>query len=251
MTTLLDANPVLQGMYRDGRVERPDGTTMELHSRLTPTHAEALYQLVLAERPTHVVEVGMAFGASTLAILTALAELGGDRRLVSLDPMQHSLWEGVGVHSVQRAGFADLHELREAPDYLGLPDLVREGFEAGFAYIDGWHTFDYTLLDAFYADRLLLPGGVMGFNDCDMPAVTRVLRFLTSHRRYEPVDAGLEPAYAVPPGRLARAAWAIGRRAPLGARPNVVQRAVGLRADDQYLRKLETWEPEWDFYADF
>lgn len=250
-TSVLDASPVLRDMYDQRRAIRPDGTTVDIHSRIGPHLADALYQLVLREAPTTVLEVGMAFAASSLAILTALAELGGDRTLISLDPMQHSLWEGTGLHNVERAGLSHLHELCEAPDYLALPRLLEEGCELDLAYIDGWHTFDYTLLDAFYADRMLRPGGIIGFNDCNMPAVTKVVRFMETHRRYEHVDAGLTPEYAAPDRGARRAAWALGRRLPLGARPNAVQRAVGLRADDQYLRKLESWEPDWDFWAAF
>lgn len=251
MTSLTSRNDLLARMYADGWVPGPDGDRVDVHSRLSPEHGEALYQLVLAEQPHRVIEVGMAFGASTLAILTALEELGGDRQLVSLDPLQSTLWRGVGVHNVARCGFADLHELVEETDYVGLPALLRQGRQFDFAYIDGWHTFDYTLLDFFYIDRMLHPGGIVGFNDCDLAAVTKVIDFVRTHRHYDRVDAALTPRYAAPPTRAAKVVWAVGRRLPLGPRPNPIQRAVGTRADDQYLRKREDWEPDWDFFAPF
>ena len=34
-----------------------------------------------------------------------------------------------------------------------------------FIFIDGWHTFDYTLVDMFYADRLLRIGGYLLIDD--------------------------------------------------------------------------------------
>ena len=57
-------------------------------------------------------------------------------------------------------------------------------------YIDGWHTFDYALLDFFYADKLLDTGGLVGFNDCHYPSIERVLRFVVRHRHYREVDVG-------------------------------------------------------------
>lgn len=44
--------------------------------------------------------------------------------------------------------------------------------------------------DVFYADLLLEPGGVICFDDCDMPATPKVLKFLTSHRPYREFAAG-------------------------------------------------------------
>ena len=60
-------------------------------------------------------------------------------------------------------------------DYLALPQLVGDRQTIQFAYIDGWHTFDYTLLDFFYVDKMLDPGGVVAFNDCALPSVRRVI----------------------------------------------------------------------------
>ncbi len=34
-----------------------------------------------------------------------------------------------------------------------------------FIFIDGWHTFDYTLIDFFYADKLLRKDGIILIDD--------------------------------------------------------------------------------------
>ena len=41
--------------------------------------------------------------------------------------------------------------------------LTKKPFD--FIFIDGWHTFDYTLVDMFYADRLLRIGGYLLIDD--------------------------------------------------------------------------------------
>ena len=79
--------------------------------------------------------------------------------------------------------------------YLALPELLRRGATAEFVYIDGWHSFDYALVDFFYADKLLADGGIVGFNDASFRSVHKVLRFVTRYRRYREIDVGLKPDY--------------------------------------------------------
>ena len=86
--------------------------------------------------------------------MSALKRLGGGS-LTSVDPYQLSYFRGAGAEFVKKAGLSDMHTLVVKADYLYLPQLVSEG-QTGkfdFAYIDGNHTFDYTLLDAWYLDH--------------------------------------------------------------------------------------------------
>src|SRR5256885_7845230 len=106
-----------------------------------------------------------------MPILPPLRDAGGGGRLISIDPVQLSDFQGIGVENLRRSGLADRHELHNAYDYFALPKLLESGLKIDFAYIDGWHTFDYALLDFFYVDKMLRPGGVVGFNDCGYRAV--------------------------------------------------------------------------------
>ena len=136
------------------------------HYGVAVEYAVGLYRAVLSRRPQTMVEIGMANGAASLAILSALAQLGGDRKLMSIDPNQSKQWGNAGVKNVAANGFAGLHRLIEEPDYLALPDLLRLGLALEAAYVDGKHSFEYVLLDFFYLDKLLPVSGIIGFNDC-------------------------------------------------------------------------------------
>jgi len=197
-------------------------------------YAVGLYRAVLTKRPQTVLEIGMANGASTLAILSALAQLGGDRLLISIDPGQSGQWKNAGVNNVRANGFSSLHRLIEEPDYLALPDLVRQGLTPEAAYVDGWHTFDYVLLDFFYIDKLLPVGGIIGFNDCGWRAIHRTLRFVVTHRKYSEMDVGLQPNYR---GRNLIAT--VGRR------------VLNQVNNDRWFTKTAQWEPAPNFYASF
>jgi predicted O-methyltransferase YrrM len=232
MPELRFSNPVLESMYVLGEAKDVAGNIHSLHSMASVEYANALYRTVRKYQPTIAVEIGMAYGGSTLAILTALAELGGASTLISVDPFQTTEWSGVGIASVQRAGLGDYHQLIEQPDYLALPHLIEQGMSVDFAYIDGWHTFDYTLLDFWYIDRMLRVGGIVAFNDCGWRAVHKVLRFVKTHRKYKEIDVGLRKEYA-------------------GGKTRLVRRVLDMQVNDRYFQKQQAWEPRWDFYAAF
>ena len=183
----------------------------------------------------------MAFGFSTLAILTALEELGSEGGLISIDPYQARDWHNCGIAAVRRAGLEALHQHIARPDYLALPELLEAGTRLEFAYIDGYHTFDYVLLDFWYIDRLLEVGGVVGFNDCFMKAIHRGINFMLTHRRYRELSVGL-PGDCVDYSR-ARGLIRRLRRIPA--------QLYYRRYSDRYFEKREAWEPAWDFYAEF
>lgn len=167
--------------------------------------------------------------------------LDGEGRLVSIDPRQSSRWQGCGLTSVARAGLAGRHTLTEDVSYAALPRLLAAGGRVDFAYIDGWHTFDYALLDFWYLDKMMAPGAVVGFTDCGLPAIDKVIRFVLSHRRYAELDVGL-------PARYAGVSWwrELGR--VLRRRERA---ATYRRMQDRYFEKREAWEPPWNFYAPF
>ncbi len=234
-------NAVLKELLDTRTSYSTTGNQVEMHSYLIPEYTEALYQTVLQANPKLVVEVGMAFGISSLAILTALEECGGEGRLISIDPYQLTDWQGCGVTSLRRAGLQDRHELIAKFDYIALPQLLEQETRIDFAYIDGWHTFDYTLLDFWYFDKMLPAGAMVAFNDCSYKAVQRVLRFVQTHRKYEEVDVGLAPFH-------------VGRSRKQEVKRRLMGQSLTAYYDlgqDRYFRKTEEWEPAWDFYAEF
>ena len=218
---------------RRGTVTDADGNEVALSSAIWEQHALALHRVVRDRRPRTALEIGMGHAISTLAILSALDEVGGGS-LISIDPNQGTDWRNEGRRNVDQAGLSQYHRVVEEPDYLALPDLLRAGVQVDFAYVDGWHTFDHVVLNAFYIDKMLPTGGVVGFNDCGFPAVWKALRFLTSHRHYREIDVGLDRNYA-------------------SSNPvkSMVRRALRASHEDRYFRKEDDWAPPWNYYKRF
>ena len=202
-----------------------------IDAAISPAFAQALTEQVRRLQPKLAIEIGMANGLSTLAILAGLPL---DGKLISIDPYQDSQWRGEGRRLVEQTDARSRHELRQAPDFLALPELVNEQQALDFAYIDGMHTFDYVALDVFYIDKLLRVGGVVAFNDCGFRSIHKFLRFFRSHRHYAELDAGLPADYR--------------GRNPL---VTLVRRLEGRSNQDRYFRKLDSWEPEHNFFRNF
>ena len=164
--------------------------------------AASLQRVIIENKLRDCLEVGMAMGMSTLAILYAL-ELNGGGHHTAIDPFQTAAppqgFAGVGLAMVERARLSANFEFLEEPSYLALPKMVAEGRLFDFIFIDGYHTFDYTFVDYFYADLLLRDGGILVFDDVMLPMVHKVCWFLETHKAYERLGPKmahpLNPAY--------------------------------------------------------
>jgi len=237
MSNLFKKCPVIEEILVGRSAYTLSGDKIAVHSDIGLAHAEALHETVLRYKPAVVLEVGMAFGVASLSVLSALEEIGQNGKLLSVDPLQTPDWKGCGLASIARAGLKHRHEMHEDFDYNVLPKLLASGLKLDFAYIDGWHTFDYTLLDWWYVDRMLKAGGIAAFNDCSWPAVDKAIQFVVTHRKYTEIDVGLP---------LPRR-----RKLELLNKLSFGLKKLPLPDRDRYFRKDANWEPRWDFYAPF
>lgn len=177
-------NPVLNEILRTNQVRSAEGESLPLHSAVSEEAGRFLQELILEVRPSVSLEIGLAFGVSALFICDALKQIGGKRHLV-IDPDQEGGWRSIGLLNLERAGYRDLVTCYHLPSHRALPRLEAEGIKVDFAFIDGWHTFDHTLVDCFYVDKLLRVGGMLVLDDVDSyPSVHKVCRFLLTNRSY-------------------------------------------------------------------
>lgn len=233
LTRKLPDGEILRSALESQTVFDADGREFPLQSGLANEALVKLQDLVRQEKITQTLEIGMAFGMSTLGILYAL-EGKDNARHFAIDPYQERAIDyfdpskppptekghgGVGLAMVERAGLGGWLEFDDRPDYLALPDLVAQGRKFDLVFIDGYHTFDYTFVDYFFADLLLREGGYLVFDDWMLPPVHKVCWFLESHKDYELIgpkhDFPLKPSYRAKLWLQRK----LGRRAPRNADP--------------------------------
>jgi len=197
-------HPLLHSIYEKSEVHDATGNAVNPFPAATPEDvAHALHQLVLSKGCERTLEVGMAYGLSTLAICSAHAKRGLGSH-IAMDPRQDAAWKNIGLLNAERAGFRKMLRFVEAPSYVALPGFLAEGVSIDFAFIDGSHLFDNAFLDFFYVDKMLDEGGYIVFDDIWMPGVRRVASFAVTNLNYEVLEAPCGDPFYIRLGRVAR-----------------------------------------------
>lgn len=182
-------NPILQKMMHTRQVIDHEGKSIDLHSNINRQAGQMLQKWVKKVDCRNSVEVGLAFGISSLYILDELSGMPNTMHY-GIDPMQfNDRWHGLGLENIKRAGLEQYYRFYQEPSYTALPRILETGKRFQFALIDGWHTFDYTLVDFFYIDKLLDINGVVVFDDVGYKAVRKVATYVLSNLDYILVDA--------------------------------------------------------------
>lgn len=197
-------NPVLAEIENSGTMSLPSGETITVHSHVGMGSGRVIRHAIEVAKPKLACEVGLAYGISSLYILDAMQQHGGGR-LIGMDPAQHDgTWRSGGLHNLERAGFADRYEFHEDTSQRILPRLAEAGTRIQFGFIDGWHTFDHTLVDFFYIDQMLDVGGVVVLDDVGYPGLRRLAHFIVTNRDYEVLGFDPIAVQASWKGRLKR-----------------------------------------------
>jgi predicted O-methyltransferase YrrM len=173
---------VIEQLVEKGSVTDADGVERSIFpAALNPREASALRDWVLREKAVHTVEVGLAFGFSTLHICQALV-LNGDpeARHVVIDPHQLTGYAGAGLRVLQDAGVAHMVDLQSEESQLVLPQFLKDGKRFDLAFVDGNHRFDYVFVDLFFLGRLVRKGGVIILDDYNLPGVRRAVSFFVT-----------------------------------------------------------------------
>jgi len=171
-------NPLLEQIYRTGIVTTADGQELQAFpTGVSRPLAEALYRLVRENNLQRTLEIGMAYGLSSLAICQALRDNGGGRH-IAIDPGQSHWFKSVGMSNLKRANLVDMVELYEQPSHLALPEFVRQGRTFDLVFIDGSHLYDYVSVDFFYSRFLVSVGGWICMDDILIPAVRAAFAFI-------------------------------------------------------------------------
>jgi predicted O-methyltransferase YrrM len=163
-------------LYAQSHAVGLTGQKFELINGISADEVELINDIILEDHSVRqTLEVGCAIGFSSLAITTALRDRSGALHTI-IDPFQTSQWDSCGISLLERN---DIHNFRllETRSEFALPAMVSEGSVYDFILLDGWHTFDHTLIDMFYSLRLLRVGGYLAVDDTNWPSVAKVVSY--------------------------------------------------------------------------
>ena len=98
------------------------------------------------------------------------------------------------MNNVRNAGF-DFFDVIEQGSEVALPALLATGKTYDMCLIDGLHTADQTLVDFYYLDRMLPPGGIMVVDDVNMTAVNKITRYVSTYPNYQLIGTSGKRGY--------------------------------------------------------
>lgn len=173
----------LDSMYRGEEQRGYDGAHHALDSltRITPEKGVCLYRLCREMKPQATMEVGCAYGFSTLFILAAHAANATGSH-VAIDPGENLWWHGIGATKVRDVGMERAFHLIEEPSVVAVPKLMTEGSRFDLTFIDGNHRFDDVLTDFTLSALVCRPGGIIVLDDMWMPSVRKAVSFIRRNR---------------------------------------------------------------------
>ena len=200
-------NPVLVEIMNTRTVRDERGVNIPAFpTSINEAEGRALYNIVSDASINKTLEIGLAYGVSTLFICQAhydkevrKREARKDKHVqtshewhhTTIDPWQQSYWQNIGLLNIERAGYQNMVRFVEKPSQAALPELWQANEQFDFIFIDGAHLYDYAFLDFWYADQLIKQGGLIMLHDLIMPAIRKLLAFvLRNYTTYR-----IEPAF--------------------------------------------------------
>jgi predicted O-methyltransferase YrrM len=153
---------------------------------LPERECDQLRDLLVAAEVETVVEVGLAYASSALAIAEALTIVGGARpRHVIIDPFQESAFANAGWDLLRAAGWDSTAELVAEWSSVAFPRLVADGFVADAAFVDGSHRFHEVFVDFYFLRKIVRPGGLIVIDDSDKPSVRTAVHYYEQNLGWE------------------------------------------------------------------
>ena len=183
--------------------ERENG---DFHRVSLPSRdCDVLRDFVGQSGATRAIEIGLAYGASALAIAEGLASTSIEHEHVILDPFQ-DLFHDVGWRLISNAGLEQSTKLIRRRSQFALPELIVGGQTADIAFVDGSHLFHNVLLDLTYLEELVVFNGLIILDDVQHLSVAKAVAYFVANRGWTEVSMRSSEtrlkAFRLPDGRV-------------------------------------------------
>jgi predicted O-methyltransferase YrrM len=179
----MNAKELLTEIFLTNTVFDEKGISHALSSNIDEKEGLFLSNIIKEYKAKNTIEIGCAMGISSLYICSALNDEEKKHHTI-IDPMQSSDWANIGKANLDRAN-VDFYEIIEQPSEIILPKLLSQHKQFDLGFIDGWHTFDHTLVDFFYLNRLVKVGGIIIIDDISFPGIKKLMRYILNYPAYE------------------------------------------------------------------
>jgi len=175
-STLLSMYAGQPQLGTNGELFEPDRITL-----VPPDEGMWIYSLCRKLKPKKTLEIGLAYGYSTIYILAAL-HANGFGSHISIDPYQ-SYFHEIGIHQPEKVGMTKAFRWICEKSVPAIADLSRSGEVFDFVFIDGSHRFDDALVDFTISAEVCAVDGHIILDDMWMPPIQRAVSFIRNNRK--------------------------------------------------------------------
>jgi predicted O-methyltransferase YrrM len=175
---------VLRSMYSGQPQKGLDGQNHELRwdAKISVEAGSCLYRLCRDTRAERTMEIGCAYGFSTLYFLAAISANPAATH-TAIDPYENDGWRGVAVQNTRAVGMEKSFRLIEEKSFLAIPRLISDETQCDVIFIDGNHRFDDTLVEFILCALACKMGGYIVFDDMWMPSIRKAVSFVRRNRK--------------------------------------------------------------------
>ena len=179
-------NDVLKEILNTQTVKDNQNKIHKLHSNTGELQGYFLQDILKKIKPKATLEIGLAYGISSLFLLEVIKELDNENRShIIFDPYPDVYWNNIGLLNISKAGYENLVDFRKLFSDEGLIQLITEKKRIQFAYIDSTKVFDILLVDFYLINKILDIGGVIVFDDCGFPGIKKLVRLISKMPFYK------------------------------------------------------------------
>jgi predicted O-methyltransferase YrrM len=175
---------VLLSMYSGQPQKGLDGQEHKLDSltRITVEAGSFLYRLCRDSGAERTLEIGCAYGFSTLYFLAAISANPAATH-TAIDPYESNGWAGIAVQNARAVGMGRSFRLIEEKSFLAIPRLISDETQYDVIFIDGNHRYDDTLVEFTLCAQACKMGGNIVFDDMWMPSIRKAVSFVRRNRK--------------------------------------------------------------------
>lgn len=168
--------------------------THKIHSNIKYDEGMLMYNLITKNKLTKTLEIGLATGVSAIFITQAIKDIKSKDVHIAIDPYQTEQWKDLGLKNIKKANLEDNFTLIQEKSEYALPVLAKKKHGTfNFIFIDGFHTFDNTLIDFYYSNLLLKVGGYIVIDDILHKGVSKFIKYLQSnYKNYEHIKTNIK-----------------------------------------------------------
>lgn len=175
---------ICKEIFSTNSIEADDsGRRLHLHSHTSLDQCLFIQKMFDEVKPQRTLEVGLAYGISSLFILEKHKQYGSQNQAhLIIEPYP---WGNTAIHNFQKAGVLQFAKIINQLSDEVLPALYLNKHSIQMAYLDTTKLFDVVLQDFYFIDKILDINGIIIIDDCDTTGINLVARFILGLENYE------------------------------------------------------------------